>query len=141
MSTGNQSGAGTIEYYFAIDPNQADAYYEIANLDYRQNKLQESEFAIRKAIQLDPENIWYWKLNAELYKRKGDMSGLVLVLDHLIKMEPELDAYYFDRCNALAIAGDIPAAMKGYDELEKKFGIPAFVENDATAMRSAGDSF
>lgn len=107
----------------AIDPNQADAYYEIANLDYRQNKLQESEFAIRKAIQLDPENIWYWKLNAELYKRKGDMSGLVLVLDHLIKMDPELDAYYFDRCNALAIAGDIPAAMKGYDELEKKFGV------------------
>lgn len=112
-----------------MDPEQADAYYEIANLNYRQNKLQESEFAVRRAIQINPGNIWYWKLNAELCKRKGDMNGLVVVLDQLIKMDPELDAYYFDRCNALAIAGDINGALKGYDEIEKKFGVtPALIK-------------
>lgn len=109
----------------SIDPRQADAYYEIANLNYRQNKLQESEFALRKAIELNADNIWYWKLCAELYKRKGDMPGLVQVLDRLIQLEPEVEAYYFDRCNAFAISGDVNAAQKAYDDLEKKFGVSA----------------
>jgi len=107
----------------SLDPRQADAYYEIASLDYRQNKLQESEFALKKAMDLNSNNIWYWKLCAELYKRKGDMPGLVQVLERLIVMEPDVEAYYFDRCNALAISGNVPGALKAYDELEKKFGV------------------
>jgi tetratricopeptide (TPR) repeat protein len=106
-----------------LDPKQADAYYEIASLSYRQNKLQEAEFALSKAIELNPENIWFWKLMGELHKRRGDMTGLVEVLNRLIVMEPGQEAYYFDRSNALAIAGNVTEALKSYEELEQKFGV------------------
>lgn len=105
-----------------IDPNNSAAYFEVATLNFRQNKLMESEMAIKKATSLSPQNLWYWKLLAELYKRKGDMDNLVLVFDKLIALSPDEDSYYFDRSNALLLAGREDDALKGYDVLEKKFG-------------------
>jgi len=105
-----------------IDPNNSAAYFEIATLNFRQNKLMESEMAIKKATSLSPGNLWYWKLLAELYKRKGDMDNLVVVFDKLIALSPDEDSYYFDRSNALLLAGRAEEALKGYDVLEKKFG-------------------
>ncbi|WP_084498162.1 lipopolysaccharide assembly protein LapB [Pedobacter sp. V48] len=105
-----------------IDPDNSAAYFEIATLNFRQNKLMESEMAIKKATFLNPNNIWYWKLLAELYKRKGDMDNLVGVFDKLIALSPDEDSYYFDKSNALLLAGKEEAALKGYDVLEKKFG-------------------
>ncbi|WP_214228935.1 tetratricopeptide repeat protein [Pedobacter sp. B4-66] len=105
-----------------IDPSNSAAYFEVATLNFRQNKLMESEMAIKKATSLSPKNLWYWKLLAELYKRKGDMDNLVLVFDKLIALSPDEDSYYFDRSNALLLAGKEEEALKGYDVLEKKFG-------------------
>lgn len=106
----------------ALDPNNAAVHYEIAVMNYRQNKLFEAEMAIKKAVALDRNNVWYWMLLAELHKRKGDMEALVGVLNQLIRLSPDTEAYYYDRSNAWLLAGNTEAAMKGYEELEKKFG-------------------
>jgi len=106
----------------ALNPNNAAVYYEIATLNYRQNKLKEAEVAIQRSVSLDADNVWYWKMLAELYKRKGDMEALTKVLDQLIRLDPENDAYYFDHSNALLLSGNTTAALKGYDAIEKKFG-------------------
>ena len=105
-----------------LDPTNAPAYYELSVLNYRQNKLVEAENAIKKAVAINKENVWYWKTLAEIYKRKGDMPHLVEVFNELIRIEPNNDAYYFDRSNAFAISGNIEEALKGYQSLEKKFG-------------------
>ncbi|WP_316811326.1 tetratricopeptide repeat protein [Pedobacter heparinus] len=106
----------------ALDPNNAAVHYEIAVMNYRQNKLFEAETAIKKAAALDGNNVWYWMMLAELHKRKGDMEALVGVLNQLIRLSPDTEAYYYDRSNAWLLAGNTEAAMKGYEELEKKFG-------------------
>lgn len=106
----------------AMDVNNAPVHYEIAVLNYRQNKVQEAELAIKKATAIDAGNIWYWKLMAELYKRNGNMDALVGVFNQLIRLSPENNAYYFDRSNALLLGGKEDLALKGYDELERKFG-------------------
>ena len=107
----------------ALDPNNAAVLYEIAVVNYRQNNLYEAEVAIKKATTLEANNIWYWIMMAELYKRKGDMDAMAGVLNQLIRISPEKIEFYFDRSNAYLLAGKIPEAMKGYDELEKKFGL------------------
>jgi tetratricopeptide (TPR) repeat protein len=106
----------------SLDPNNAAVHYEIAVMNYRQNKLFEAEMAIKKATAADGNNVWYWMLMAELYKRKGDMEALVGVLNQLIRLSPDKETYYYDRSNAWLLAGNTEAAMKGYDEMEKKFG-------------------
>lgn len=106
----------------AIDPNNAPVYYELSMLNYKQNKLSDAETAVKKATELDAENLWYWKLLAELYKRKGEMEPLVVVFNQLIRLDPDNDSYYFDRSNAYLLSGKTEEAIKGYEELERKFG-------------------
>jgi tetratricopeptide (TPR) repeat protein len=119
----NYSKAGeSFNKILTIDPNNAAVHYEIANLNYRQNKLEEAEISIKKSVALDANNLWYWKLLAELYKRKGNMEGLVTVFTHMIRLSPENDAYYFDKSNAYLLMGKTEEALKGYELLEQKFG-------------------
>lgn len=119
----NYSKAGeSFNKILTIDPNNAAVHYEIANLNYRQNKLEEAEVSIKKSVALDANNLWYWKLLAELYKRKGNMEGLVTVFTQMIRLSPENDAYYFDKSNAYLLMGKTEEALKGYEVLEQKFG-------------------
>jgi tetratricopeptide (TPR) repeat protein len=105
-----------------LDPKNDAALFEMAALYYKQNKLEESDFAIRRALALNRNNVWYWKLSAELCKRKGNMTELVDVFNQLIRLSPDEDAYYFDRSNAFYLSGKTEEALKGYKEIEKKFG-------------------
>jgi len=106
-----------------IDPNNNAAHFEIANIQLRQNKLLDAEISIKKALAGQPSNTWYLKLQTEIYKRSGNMDALVQVFDQLINLEPEVENYYFDRANALYIAGKVDESKKAYDLLEKKFGV------------------
>lgn len=106
----------------AMDAKNHAAYFELASLNLRQNKLLDAEVAIKKAIALNPGNVWYLKLQAEIYKRNGNMEALIPVLDQLVKLAPETEEYYFDKASALAIAGKTEEAQKAYDAVEKKFG-------------------
>ena len=103
-------------------PDNAAVYYEIAVANYRQNKLLDAEMAIKRATSLDVNNTWYWMMMAEVYKRKGDMEAMAAALNQLIRLSPDRAEYYFDRSNAYLLAGKAEDAMRGYDELEKRFG-------------------
>jgi tetratricopeptide (TPR) repeat protein len=107
----------------ALDPANAAAYFELATLNYRQKKLLEAEIAVKKAIALDGKNPWYLKLQAEIYKRNGNMDALVETFDKLIALDPEDSDLYFDRANANVIAGKPEEAKKTYSEIERKFGV------------------
>lgn len=106
-----------------IDPNHDAAHFELANMQIRQNKLLEAEVSIKKALAAQPNNIWYLKLQTEVYKRNGNMDALVQTFDKLIQLDPETESFYFDRANALFIAGKINESEHAYDQLEQKFGV------------------
>jgi len=106
----------------ALDPKNAAAYFELSSLNYRQNKLLDAETFIKKAIDLDPSNAWFLKLQGEIYKRNGNMEALVDVFTKLISLDTENSNLYFDRASAYVLAGKMDLAQKSYDEIEKKFG-------------------
>ncbi|KIO78660.1 hypothetical protein TH53_02660 [Pedobacter lusitanus] len=106
----------------AIDADNAAAWYEIALLNFRQNKMPEAETAIKNAVRIDQNNSWYWKLLAELYKSTGSMDRLIPVFDQLIRLVPGQQSYQFDRANAIAISGRKEEALAAYALLEKKYG-------------------
>jgi len=120
----------------ALDPRNAAAWYEIALLNFRQNKMPEAESAIKTAVGLEKDNLWYWKLMAELYKSTGNMEKLIPAFDQLIRLSPEQKNLYYDRANALSIAGKKEEALLAYNLLEKKFG-PSATLNRAKQRISA----
>ena len=106
-----------------IDPANDAAMYELANIRHTENKEQEAETLIRKAVTVKPENEWYWILLADIYKHTGNMQALVPVFDELIKLSPQKEDYYFDKANALYLQQKTAEADKVYDAIEKNFGL------------------
>ncbi len=105
-----------------LDNKNDAALFELATVNFRQNKLLESETAIKRAIAINPQNSWYHKLQSEIYKRNGNMDALVLVFDKLIALLPDQEDLYFDRANALFLSGKAEDALKAYALVEQKFG-------------------
>ncbi len=105
-----------------LDAKNDAALFELATVNFRQNKLLESEIAIKKAISINSQNTWYYKLQAEIYKRNGNMEALISVFNKLIELLPDNEDLYFDRANALFLSGKADDALKGYALIEQKFG-------------------
>ena len=105
-----------------LAPQNDAAFFELATINLRQNKLLESEIAIKNAISINAQNTWYYKLQSEIYKRNGNMEALVLVFNKLIQLSPDNEDLYFDRANALFLSGKTDDALKAYDLIEQKFG-------------------
>ncbi|MES2650796.1 MAG: tetratricopeptide repeat protein [Bacteroidota bacterium] len=105
-----------------LDSKNDAAFFELATVNFRQNKLLESEIAIKKAININPQNTWYYKLQSEIYKRNGNMDALIPVFNKLIELLPENEDFYFDRANALFLSGKADEALKAYALIEQKFG-------------------
>lgn len=108
-----------------LEPNNDAALFELATINLRQGKFLESEIAIKKAISIKPKNIWYLRLQSEIYKRNGNMEALVPVFETLIQLSPENEDLYFDKANALYLSGKGEEALKAYDVVEKRFGTSA----------------
>ncbi len=105
-----------------LDPGNDAAMYELANMNFAQNKQTEAERLIRNAVTVKPDNEWYWSFLAEIYKKTNNISELILVLDELIRLAPEKEEYYYDRANAFMILKKTDQAVSAYDEIEAKFG-------------------
>ncbi len=108
-----------------LDSKNDAALFELATVNFRQNKLLESETAIKKAIAINSQNTWYYKLQSEIYKRNGNMDALIPVFNKLIELSPENEDLYFDRANALFLSGKAEEALKEYTKIEQKFGSSA----------------
>ncbi len=122
MSENYVLARSSFEKIIGIDQKNDAAFFELANVSFRLNKLNEAEEYIKQAIQLRPQNKWYKQLLAEVYKRTNKLDELAVVFSELISIEPDNAAYYYDRANALFYAGKQEEAKSVYGEIEKKFG-------------------
>ncbi|QNR83879.1 tetratricopeptide repeat protein [Pedobacter riviphilus] len=123
-----------------LDPNNHAAYFELANANLRLDKLPEAEQNIKQAIKLNAGNLWYWRLLGEVYKRTNKMPELIEVFNQLIRLDPENDAYYFDKANAQFLGNQLDAAKKTYDEIQGKFGDSRDLVNARKRLQSNGSA-
>ncbi len=105
-----------------VDPANDAAMFELGSIKFADNKLDESEYLIRNAVTVKPENEWYWVLLADIYKKSNKIDKLVPVLAELSRIAPENEAYLYDKANALLLLKKVDEAIIAYDEVEKRFG-------------------
>ena len=105
-----------------IDPQNDAAMFELSSMSFAQGKQAEAERLIRDAVTVKPDNRWYWSFLADIYKKTNNITELVLVLEELIRLAPEMEAYYYDRANALMILRKTDQAITAYNEIETRFG-------------------
>jgi len=140
MSENYVVAATNFNKIIGLDPTNHAAYFELANADLRLDKLPEAEEHIKQAIKINTGNLWYWRLLGEIYKRTNKMPELIGVFNQLIRLDPENDAYYFDKANAQFLANQLDAAKKTYDEIQVKFGDSRDLTNARKRFQANGNA-
>ena len=68
------------------DPVLEKGWMALANFHYRQNELKEALNTINKAMNVDGENIEYWKIFAKIQKKLKDFEQVELAYKELIEL-------------------------------------------------------
>ncbi|MES2701620.1 MAG: tetratricopeptide repeat protein [Bacteroidota bacterium] len=93
------------EQYTAVEPVISGAYFELAKLYFLQKKMDKSQAAIKKALELDPNNKWYKEEYAAILAESGKLSEAADVIAALANKEtreqsyPIMAAEYYERAH------------------------------------------
>lgn len=105
------------------NPNNAASIYELSNIYMHLGKSKESLFFSKKAVSIDPENVWYQLALAENYKRNRMFDKSIKIYGAIVKNHPEnIDAHY-EMAGIMVRAGNFNAAINEYNKIEKKIGV------------------
>ncbi|MCX2576335.1 tetratricopeptide repeat protein [Pedobacter sandarakinus] len=140
MAENYEAAAKSFSKIIDLDPKQDAAYYELASANFRLNRLPEAALNMVQALKIKPDNVWYNRMLAEIYKRGNKMTELIAVFDALIKIEPDVDGYYFDKANAQYLANQPEAAKKTYDEILTRFGDSNELQNAKRRLAGSGSA-
>jgi tetratricopeptide (TPR) repeat protein len=122
--TGNVDKAESLyRDYIEKYPQDPVAYYELAGILGSKNNLGESANLASKAVELDPDNVWYKLFLAEVYQIKGDYKEAISLYKLLLDGNPDNLDYLYQMA-ALNIASErFRDAVEIYDRIEKKTGV------------------
>ncbi|MEM9991696.1 MAG: tetratricopeptide repeat protein [Bacteroidota bacterium] len=122
------------------DRSKHAAHYELARVYAKLDRDDEAQKAIKEAIALESENIWYQFFQAELFEKMSDDRRAAAVYADLVRRYPKNEKYYFKQAFYLVRARDIDEAIDVYDALEKKVGLTEeIVRRKHTLYMGAGD--
>ncbi|MDB5121005.1 MAG: tetratricopeptide repeat protein [Sphingobacteriales bacterium] len=105
-----------------IDPANDAALYELANIYHDHGEEADAESFIRRAVTVKPDNIWYWTLLADIYKKANNFKDAIPVFDQLINLSADVEEYYYDKASALLNLKKTKEALLVYQEIENRFG-------------------
>ena len=77
-----------MEQCLAIDPLNADAHYEMAQLYVHTERIEDALFHAQQSKNLNPNNIWTLKLLSQLYQITGDLEGELQAYKDLTANDP-----------------------------------------------------
>ena len=106
-----------------VEPNNASAYFELAQIYTSLNKLSDAEVNAARATKLDGSNKWYLELLAGIYMNEGKLKDATETFKTLVDKFPNNPDYYLNLAFLYSKAGQFETAIKVYEQFEKNFGI------------------
>lgn len=107
----------------AVDPANANAHFQLAQIYINTRRLAEAEKEALEAVRLDEGNKWYLETLAGIYMNQGKAKEATEVFKTLITRFPNNADYYLNLGFLQSRAGQFDAAIKTYEQFEKNFGI------------------
>jgi len=113
----------TMGQCLTIDPLNADAHYEMAQLYVRTERIEDALFHAQQSKNLNPNNIWTIQLLAQLYQITGDLEGELESYKELTAHDPSNIEYQFLLGAAYSEIKNYKKSLQVYGDLEAKIGI------------------
>jgi tetratricopeptide (TPR) repeat protein len=120
---GNTNEAmGFFRQCLAINPASPSANFEISEIMEYDKRPDSSLTYISRAVNEDPENVWYKYFYAENLQELGRFKDVIKVYDDLIKMHPGTTDFYYKLALAQLQAGEYKEAIETYNSIEHTLG-------------------
>lgn len=123
MIEDNEVAITSYQGVLAIDPNNANAHFQLSQIYFTQGKLKEAEDEAVQASKLDPGNKWFMEMLTNVYMNEGKTKDAAESFKALIEKFPNNPDYYLNLGFLQAKAGQLENAVKTYDQYEKNFGV------------------
>lgn len=104
-------------------PNTETAAYELARILLMQNQPEEAIIWASKAATINPGNVWYAVLKADALQAMGQYKDAAAVYEQLTRQHPTQYNYFYKWAFYLIKANELNAALKVYDDLERRNGM------------------
>ncbi len=105
-----------------LDKENANVYYQIAEINFAKKRVKEAVKFSQMAVQLNPNNIWYNNLLAELYKsNRAYEKSADLYLEMYNKLTPELN-YLYEAATNYFYVNKFSKSIKILDKIEHIIG-------------------
>ncbi len=104
-------------------PRQAGIYFQIAYCYFHLNNLESGISNLKKAIEIDDKNIYYYLLMVRIYEQQVKKEDLIRTYQTLLAKIPSKKEYNYELGNAFFSIGKYSDALNAYNQLEQTFGI------------------
>lgn len=106
-----------------MDPEDGASWYELSRIRTGENDPETAiQYAV-KAVESDPDNVWYMLHLSNLYKRTSQFKKASEILELLLERFPDRYEYYNDLAVTYLFSRDYDKAIELYNTLEEQFGI------------------
>nr|WP_321454133.1 tetratricopeptide repeat protein [uncultured Carboxylicivirga sp.] len=106
-----------------IDATSSASMYELANILIAGNEPVKAQGLLERAVQIEPSNIWYNLLLADLYQKNKLGVKAISIYENLIAKDNDNEEYLYGLAQIYATNGEFDKAIKTYDKLEKAIGL------------------
>ena len=104
-------------------PEVATSYFELSRILVSKKEFDEAIKNSRKAVSLDPDNVWYQLYLAEIEQLVGDIREAIVIYENLSKKDPDNMDYYYQLAALYLNSERYLEAINIYDKIEDKIGI------------------
>lgn len=118
-----EEASALIEQCLAIDPRNAAAHYEMAQLSIRLEQIEKAIFHAEQSKDLNSKNVWVHQLLAQLYQVQGDLDKELNVYEALVDLETSNTEYQYHLALAYSRAEEYKKALQVYNKLERAQGV------------------
>ncbi len=106
-----------------IDATSSAAMYELANLLVAGNEVVKAQGLLERAIAVEPDNIWYKLMLAELYQNNKLGIQAIKLYEQIVAEHPDNEEYLYGLAQLYQRNGESQKALNTYDKLEKRMGL------------------
>jgi tetratricopeptide (TPR) repeat protein len=105
------------------DKRNAAVAYELARVYEAMGDEEKAVRYIKNAIEWEPDNPWLYHFQVALYQKNNRNKDAAETYRQISRLEPNNPNHYLRWAYFLVRANELSAALKVYDEAEKKFGL------------------
>ncbi len=105
------------------DPLHAPSYFELAKINAAMELSDDAIKNLQKAIEINPDNIWYQIYLAKIYQNRSQYEKAGDVYEKISSNHPGDLEYMYDWAMIELLAHNYKEALKLYNRIEEKIGI------------------